>query len=165
MEKRLSPLGSAAEGDAAGPVLVGWREYVSFPEWGVRRVKVKIDTGARTSALGVARYELTPTEGGTLVARLYLALDRKHPGELTCVETPVLRMVAVRNSTGVREQRPLVETVLSLGPVSKRICLTIANRAAMRFRMILGRKALENDFIVDVSKQYLLKSGGRVCGS
>jgi hypothetical protein len=158
MEKRLSP--EAQAGAPAGPtrpLLIGWREYVSLPDWGVRRIKVKVDTGARTSALDVARYELVQGEGDSLVARLFLSLDRKHPVRLKMVETAVLRIVAVRNSSGGWEERPLVETTLRLGPVTKRIRLTITNRAPMRFRMILGRKALENDFVVDVSKQYLLK--------
>jgi hypothetical protein len=67
-------------------------------------------------------------------------------------------MVTVRNSGGVSEDRPLVETDLRLGPVTKRVLVTITNRAPMRFRMILGRKALEGDFVVDVSRKYLWKS-------
>jgi hypothetical protein len=157
MEKRLSPEAQAGPGDGrAPPLLIGWREYVGLPDWGVRRIKVKIDTGARTSALDVARYELVE-QGGSLVARLFLALNRKHADQVTVVEAPVLRMVAVRNSSGVWERRPLVETTLRLGPVTKRIRLTITNRAPMRFRMILGRKALEQDFVVDVRQQYLMK--------
>jgi hypothetical protein len=158
MEKRLSPEAKpAASESGARPLVIGWREYVGFPDWAIRRVKVKIDTGARTSALGVVRYELVGGKTAGLTAELFLALERKHPERLTRVETPVLRMVAVRNSSGVWEERPLLETTLRLGPVTKRIHLTITNRAAMRFRMILGRKALENDFVVDVSQQYLLK--------
>ena len=158
MEKRLSPEAQPGTADnQARPLVIGWREYVGFPDWAIRRVKVKIDTGARTSALDVARYEVVGDETAGLMARLFLSLERKHPERLAAVETPVLRMVAVRNSSGAWEERPLVEATVRLGPVTKRIHLTITNRAAMRFRMILGRKALENDFVVDVSQQYLLK--------
>jgi len=55
-----------------GPLLVvGWKEYVDFPLLGIRRVKVKIDTGARTSALGVLTYNLVE-EGQGLVAEMRL---------------------------------------------------------------------------------------------
>lgn len=138
------------------PLTIGWKEYLDFEEWKIRRVKAKIDTGARTSAIDVASYELHETEQG-LVAELRLGLSQRHPERLLRVRTPVLKMVVVRNSSGLREQRPLIETVICLGPVRKRVRLTVTNRAGMRFRMILGRKALEDDFVVDVSRKYVLK--------
>jgi hypothetical protein len=140
-----------------GMMVIGWKEYVDFVAWGIRRVKVKIDTGARTSALDVTSYDLREVAGQGLVAELRLALNRRHPTRLTTVRAPVLEMVVITNSSGIREQRPLIETDLRLGPVTKRVQLTITNRAGMRFRMILGRKAIEGDFIVDVSRKYLLK--------
>ena len=88
---------------------------------------------------------------------LRLALDPQHADCVQEVVTPVLKMVVVCNSSGMREQRPLVETTLRLGTVTKLVRLTITNRANMRFRMILGRKALEGDFLVDVGEKYLLR--------
>jgi hypothetical protein len=157
MEIGQSPAPEGTGGAGTAPLLIGWREYAAFPDWGIRRIKVKVDTGARTSALDVASYELWQEDGLGLVARLRLALDRKNRLKYQVIECPVLEMVTVRNSSGQREQRPVVETTLRLGPVRKRVRLTLTNRSGMRFRMILGRKALENDFIVDVSKQYLLR--------
>jgi hypothetical protein len=141
-----------------GLVLVGWKELVDFPDWGIRRVRVKIDTGARTSALDVLSYELRPGEGQSLVAELRLALDRKKPKRVLVIQAPVLRMVMVSNSSGLRERRPLIETTLHLGKVRKRVELTITDRSGMRFPVILGRKALAGDFLVDVSRKYLLRS-------
>lgn len=140
------------------PRVIGWKEYVDFVDWGLRRVKVKIDTGARTSALDVSSYELHEVAEIGLVVDLRMALRRKHPERLVVVRTPVLSMLVVRNSSGMYEQRPLIETQIRLGPVTKRIRLTVTNRAGMRFPVILGRKALEGDFVVDVSRKYLLRS-------
>jgi hypothetical protein len=141
----------------AGPRhLLGWKEYVGFVDWPLRRIKAKIDTGARTSALDVLSYELHESPGGMLTT-LRLALDPRHADRTQEIVTPVLKMVVVCNSSGMREQRPLVETTLRFGPVTKRVRLTITNRAGMRFRMILGRKALEGDFVVDVAEKYLLR--------
>ncbi len=138
------------------PLIIGWKEYVGFVEWPLGRVKAKIDTGARTSALDVLSYELHQADAG-LTATLRLALNPRRPDDVRELVVPVLQMVVVSNSGGMREQRPLVETTLRLGPVTKRVRLTITNRAGMRFRMILGRKALEDDFVVDVARKYLLK--------
>jgi hypothetical protein len=139
------------------PLWIGWQEYVDFPDWKIRRIKVKVDTGARTSALHALSYELRECPECGRVAVLQLACWRKHPERVLVVEMPVLRMVAVRNSSGLCELRPVIETVLQLGPIRKRVRLTITNRANMLFRMILGRSALEGDFVVDVSRRYLLK--------
>ena len=53
----------------------------------------------------------------------------------------------------------MIEAAVRLGPVHKRIRLTITNRARMRFRMILGLQALAGSFVVDVSRKYLLHPG------
>lgn len=141
---------------AARPLVLGWKEYVDFPDWGLRRVKVKIDTGARTSALDVAGYELHPGVNG-LTAELRLALNRRHPERIKVVRVPVLARVVVRNTSGAPEERLLVETAVRLGPVVKPVRLTVANRSGMRFPVILGRKALEGDFVVNVAQKYLLR--------
>ncbi len=147
-----------SQADAPGrPLLIGWKEYVELPDWGLRRIKIKVDTGARTSVLDVAGCELREHPGRGTVALLRLALNRKHPERLTVVEAPVLGLITVTSSLGVREQRPLFETRLRLGPVLKTIRLTVTNRASMTFRMLLGRHALAGDFVVDVSQKYLLK--------
>jgi hypothetical protein len=140
------------------PLVIGWKERADFPDWKVRRVKVKIDTGARTSAIDVTSYELRTVAGQGLVAELRLALHRRRPDRVTIVQTPVLEMVVVSNSSGMREQRPLIETTIRLGPITKRVRLTVTNRSGMRFPVILGRKALEGEFLVDVSRRYLLRS-------
>jgi hypothetical protein len=140
-----------------GPQVIGWKEYVDFPAWGVRRVKVKIDTGARTSALDVLSYDLGG-HGNDWAAEIRMALHRRHPERVAVVRVPVLRMVMVRNTSGMREERPLIETDIRLGPVTKRIRLTVTRRAQMLFRVILGRTALAGDFIVDVSRKYVLKA-------
>jgi hypothetical protein len=53
-----------------------------------------------------------------------------------------------------------VAALVRLGPVEKRIRLTIANRAAMRYPMILGREALAGSFLVDVGQTYVQRRQG-----
>ena len=139
------------------PLLIGWKERLDFPEWGLRNVRVKIDTGARTSALGVEACELVEADGRR-VARLRLAPYRRRPERTAVVEAPVLRMVHVTNSGGGREERPLIGALIRLGPVCKRIRLTITSREGLRFPMILGREALAGSFVVDVGRKYVLRS-------
>jgi hypothetical protein len=142
----------------AEPLLIGRKEYLDFPEWGVRHVRAKVDTGAFRSVLDVDGYELRPADDGVTVARMRLVLNRRQPERFILVETPVLRTVFVCNTGGLRQERPLIEALVRLGPVEKRIRLTIANRDGLRYRMLLGREALAGSFIVDVRAKYLLRS-------
>lgn len=96
---------------------------------------------------------------GRLTARLRLALNRRRPDQTTLVEAPVLRMVHVTNTGGGREERPMIEAAVRLGPVERRIRLTITRREGLRFPMILGREALSGGFVVDVARKYLLRKG------
>lgn len=140
------------------PLLIGWKEYAGLPELGIRRVKVKVDTGARTSTLHIRSCRVLEVfPDGT--ERVELTIDpwRRHPERTVTVQARVLRRIRVTDSGGHRELRPVIETELALGPVRKRILVTLTDRSGMLFRMILGRKALEGDFRVDVSHKYLLR--------
>jgi hypothetical protein len=143
----------------SGLVVIGWKELVDFPEWGLRRIRAKVDTGACTSALDATRYEFV-AEGNRKIVRLHLALDRRRPERIILVDAPLVRLTRVRNSGGGREERPVVEALLAVGPVRKRIELTVTNRAAMRFPILLGRAALAGDFLVDVARAHLLRRSG-----
>jgi hypothetical protein len=137
---------------------VGWKEYLDLPALGVFRLKAKVDTGARTSTLHVDSLrvlEILPD--GTERVELDLHPDRRRPGWRVRAEARVLRRMRVVDSGGHPEVRPVIATELVLGPVRKTVLLTLTDRSGMLFRMILGRKALEGDFRVDVAAKYLLR--------
>ncbi len=138
------------------PVLIGWKEYVALPDLGVPALKAKVDTGARTSSLHVAELRtLAELPGGEADLEIVLAPDRRRSDRRLTARVRQLARIEVVDSGGHSEIRPLIETRLVLGPVEKRIRVTLTDRSGMLFRMILGRKALEGDFVVDVARKYL----------
>lgn len=144
------------------PVVIGWKEYLDLPELGVFGLKAKVDTGARTSALHVADLTVVePREDGSADVEFAVPLDRRDPGRTVTARARMLRSVKVTDSGGGAEVRPVIETELVLGPVRKRILLTLTDRTGMLFRMLLGRKALQDDFLVDVAARYLTRPSGR----
>lgn len=150
-----------APGTAEPPLTIGWKEYLDLPGLGIAGIKAKVDTGARTSALHVADLEVLERHAdGTAEVTFQVPLDRRRPERRVSCRATLLREIRVTDSGGTPEIRPLVETELSLGGVRKPILLTLTDRSGMLFRMLLGRKALEGDFVVDVSKKYLT-TGGR----
>lgn len=139
--------------------MIGWKEYVALPGLGLPRLKAKVDTGARTSSLHVAEIRTLRTLGddpdGEAELEIALAPDRRRPERMVTAKVHQLARIRVTDSGGHSDVRPVIETDLVLGPVRKRIRITLADRSTMLFRMILGRKALEGDFLVDVSSKYL----------
>ncbi len=130
-------------------LLIGCAELVDLPDWGIFRLRAKVDTGARTSALHVDRIESLP---GNRV-RFDVVLNRK-TGRTVSVEAKVRRRAHVRSTTGEAQTRLCVATLLRLGFVEKEIEITLASRDPMRFRMLLGRGALGADFLIDASRRY-----------
>ena len=134
---------------------VGWKEYLALPDLGISRLKAKVDTGARTSTLHVDALEvLEVLPDGTELVEILVSPDRRRPDIRVRSRARVLKHMRVVDSGGHPEVRPVIETELVLGPVRKRIFLTLTNRSGMLFRMILGRKALEGDFCVNVASKY-----------
>ena len=138
---------------------VGWKEYLDLPELGIFRLKAKVDTGARTSTLHVD--SLTVLEvlpDGSELVEITVGPDRRRPDRRVQAQARVLKRMRVVDSGGHPEVRPVIETEMVLGPLRKRILLTLTDRSGMLFRMILGRKALEGDLRVDVASKYLFRT-------
>lgn len=143
-------------------VLIGRKECVDFPDWGLTRIRAKIDTGAYSSALDIPQYEIVEKPRDATLettadhwVRFVLSWRPKQSQELRIVEVPLLRTVRVTNPGGRQEFRPVVETTLLLGNHARSIRMTLTCRAGMRHRVLLGRQALTG-FAIDVSQKYLL---------
>lgn len=145
-------LGKRSEIDS-GLGIVGWREWVEMREFSPSPIKAKIDTGARTSALHANGLELV-SSGDDLLARFEILPNQGSTEQSTVVETPVLEQRLVRSSNGADELRPLIRTDLTLGAHTWKIEVTLSDRELMGFRMLIGRNALRNRFMVDPNRSY-----------
>lgn len=133
--------------------VIGWSEPVEFVDWGIGRIRAKVDTGARSSALHVEDLEELP-DGRV---RFSVVRSRREKRPPVAVVAEVVKWARVRSSTGQYRRRCFVRTRVRLGPVEKEIEISLVSREKMIFRMLLGRKALEHDFVVDVSRKNALR--------
>jgi hypothetical protein len=136
---------------------VGWREYLALPDLGVRRIKAKIDTGARSSALHAFDVERFRRRGAPMVRFTIYPLQRSSK-KLVMAEAEMIDERLVRSSNGVDDLRPVIVTSVELLGQIWPIELTLASRDAMGFRMLLGRQALLDRFLIDPGRSYV---GGR----
>ena len=134
--------------------IIGWKESVDLPEWGIRHITVKVDTGARRSAIDVDNIK----ELGKGKIQFDIAVDRKNRDLTKTVVANILHNTHVRSSNGEQSERYFVETLIAIGEQTRQIELSLISRHQMTYRMLLGRKALEGMFIVDPSQAYITRT-------
>ncbi|ANF32000.1 hypothetical protein A0130_10235 [Leifsonia xyli] len=140
--------------DDAGTRTVGWREWVSLPGVPVEWIKVKVDTGARSSSLHAFEIEELPGDRVRFQVHPWQDSDR----DAVTAECAVHDRRVVRSSSGHTEERVVVLLDLVLGGRTVRAETTLTNRDQMGFRMLVGREALRQGFVVDPARSFL---GGR----
>lgn len=133
---------------------LGWREWVSLPSLGIERIKAKVDTGARTSALHAFKVEHTHIHGVEGV-RIWLHPLQYDKTEVVVCETSILDQRKVTDSGGHTELRFVIEAEIFLGTERRNIELTLTDRETMRYRLLIGRTALKNTAVIP-SRSYLL---------
>lgn len=135
--------------------MIGWREWVCLPDLGIPRIKAKIDTGAKTSSLHAFSIERFRRNHKDKVRFAIHPLQRNKNKVVVC-EADIIDLRRVSNSGGHAEQRYVIHTAFFLGhDMPRNIEITLANRDSMSFRMLLGRNAIKDHYIVNVSKSYL----------
>ncbi len=137
--------------------VIGWREWVGLPDMGIKAIKVKVDTGARSSSLHAFDMQKFSRDGVSWV-RFQIHPVQRSSDQAVTVEAPVFAFRSVRSSSGKAAVRPVIITRVLLLGVAWPIELTLANRDEMGFRMLLGRQACRRRFLVDAGKSYY---GGR----
>lgn len=138
--------------------IVGWREWVTLPGAGVPWIKAKIDTGARTSSLHAFDVEEFRTADGTDSVRFGVRPWQDSDEDAVVVEFPVHDRRTVRSSSGHSEERIVVLMDVTLHGRTQTVEMTLSNRDEMGFRMLIGREALRDGFLVAAGESFL---GGR----
>ena len=129
--------------------VVGWREWVRLPGLTEHMVKAKVDTGARTSSLHA--FDLRIEDG---MAHFAVHPHQQDDADESWVSLPVVEHREVRPSTGDAEERPVVLVEVMLGDDRFEVEMTLTDRDAMGFRMLLGRTGLQGRYLVDASRSY-----------
>lgn len=139
------------------PHTAGWREWVSLPDLGVPWIKAKLDTGARSSAIHAFDLEEFERDGAAWV-RFSVHPWQRSAEDAVDVELPVHDRRAVRSSSGHTDERYVVLMTVRLLDRTVTTEMTLSRRDEMGFRLLIGREALRQGFLVDAGRSYL---GGR----
>ena len=125
----------------AKKMVIGWREWASLPDMDIPAIKVKVDTGALTSALHAFNIK-TSRQGGKEYVRFSVHPLQKSSALVQTYTAPVIDERTVKSSSGHKEQRITIRTPIRIGKQQWEIDITLTNRKSLNYRMLLGRSAM-----------------------
>jgi ribosomal protein S6--L-glutamate ligase len=135
--------------------IIGWKEWVNLSCLGLPAIKVKIDTGAKTSSLHAFDIESFYIEDIEYVKFYIHPLQKNKAMQKICV-APVFERRMVCDSGGKKEKRFVIKSKLQIGKKELEIEITLANRDSMTFRMLLGRDAIKQaGMMVDTARSFV----------
>jgi hypothetical protein len=132
---------------------LGWREWVCLPDLGLPWIKAKIDTGARTSALHASDIEYFDRDGVEWV-RFKVQPKQYSDKHVVEVEAELVDQRHVRSSGGRKTFRPVIKTTVAIQDQKFETEITLICRKRMKFRMLIGRQAMKDRFLVDPGESY-----------
>ena len=134
---------------------LGWREWVFLPSYNDFKLKAKIDTGARTSAIHATNIQVYPKNGSEMVKfKIYQSnffLD---------IDTELVSYKKIKSSFGQTETRPTVHMKIQIGGEIWLTEITLAQRAKLTYPMLIGRNTLNKKHIIHSHRSYL--AGSRI---
>jgi hypothetical protein len=137
--------------------IIGRREKITLPEWDLKMISAKVDTGAYTSSIHCEYAEEKEIDG-----KMYLEFKVLSPGHIKyknkVIRTDDYTQKKVKNSFGVAEIRYKVITVINMFGEEFEAEFTLSDRAKMRNAILIGRKTLKGKFLVDVDQVNLSKN-------
>lgn len=128
--------------------VMGWAEHVVLLPWG-RKLKARLDTGAKTASLHATDIDEFEKDGEDWVRFEFDHEDH----ERIEIERPVIRHIRVIGE----DRRPVVELSFCLDEARHTAQFSLTDRGSLTYPMLLGRRFLADVAIVDPAKRYLTK--------
>ena len=132
---------------------LGWREWVFLPSYNDFKLKAKIDTGARTSAIHATNIQIYQKDSSEMVKfQIYQSQS------FLDIDTELISYKKIKSSFGQTEIRPTVHMKIQIGAEIWLTEITLAQRAKLTYPMLIGRNSLNKKHIIHSHKSYLASS-------
>jgi ribosomal protein S6--L-glutamate ligase len=135
--------------------LMGWVEWCALPGLNIPAIKVKVDTGAKTSVLHAEEIKIYRKNRQEFVKFHILPLQNNHEVRIQ-THALVVDQRIVTSSNGTREERVVIRTPVMLADHAWDIEVTLTNRQILSYRMLLSREAVQGKVIIDPERKLCL---------
>ncbi|MDY0232919.1 MAG: RimK/LysX family protein [Sulfurimonas sp.] len=142
----------------AGMKIIGRRELISILDLELFDLDAKIDTGADSNALHCDDIEID--DKGFVHFTLQDAVHEAYHDKR--IVMPLHSIKRVRSSNGKLQERASIKVSVEFFGKKYKTIISLADRADMKYPMLIGRKFLSGKFLVDVSKEYIAKKDEKV---
>jgi hypothetical protein len=131
--------------------IIGRNDIVELPNFNLKDVPVKIDTGAYSCSIDCSSIELIEVEGKSQLEVVFLnEAHSKFNGEKMYFSK--YKVKSVKSSTGEAQNRFFIQGEIILFGRTYQTDFSLSCRKGMRNPVLLGRKLLNKNFMVDTSK-------------
>ncbi|QHI39330.1 Ribosomal protein S6--L-glutamate ligase [Kordia antarctica] len=134
--------------------IIGSEEWCTFTDLGIPAIKARIDSGAKTSSMQASNITLIEGSNGKRISFEVHPIQENRSIAIQC-SANVFDKRLVKSSSGVAESRYVIKSLVTIGENTFEIELTLTNRDSMEFKMLLGREALNERYMIDSSKIFI----------
>ncbi len=158
--------GNVPTAPRAAPIF-GWVEWTYIEPHHVH-VKAKLDSGAKTSSLSAVDVERF-TQDGDIWMRFKVPISAADGGtdepQLIAMESRLEKEVLIKRHGGRPSRRPVVNISVCLGAQAFVTPVTLTDRSHFNYPLLLGRSALRDRVLLDVSQTYINGADAESCAA
>ncbi len=136
------------------PVVAGWVEdgWIGTPPI---KVRVKLDTGAKTSSIHAAEFREYLRDGKPHVSFTLV----NNEGKELRIDQPVIRTASIRRAGAELSERPVIRLDVCVAGVVSQVEFSMADRSELRYPVLIGRTFLAGRILVDSARTF--RASGR----
>ncbi|MEN8956900.1 MAG: RimK/LysX family protein [Flavobacteriales bacterium] len=134
--------------------IIGREEWCSFPQLHIPAINARVDSGAKTSSIQASEVEIIEKKGEKWARFTVVPLEDNIENKIIC-EAKLVGQKMIKSSSGIAEERYIIQAELTLGEDTFEIELSLANRNTMKFKMLLGRQAMSGRYLINPGKTHL----------
>lgn len=130
--------------------ILGYIESVDLPEFGIE-CQAKVDTGAATSSLHADKMEEFERNGERWL-RFHVKFNKRSARIDQIYEAKIFDQRVIKSSNGQSAKRYILKTQMNIGGLEFETEISLSHRGSMKYPMLIGRAAIKDRFLVDLSK-------------